>query len=606
MRRLVGCMGVLWLLAGCTVPSLEDLLKDKARECNAEHPCDEGYQCVQALCTNQCDRSVAMAGYRDEDGDGYAGTGAAYVIFCDNVPAGYASQGGDCDDNDKDSRPGASELCDGRDNNCDGELDQGLPKQAWYPDRDGDGFGDQKADALMACARPTDPSNTRYVQDATDCGDSDPEVFPRPGINEALCDGVDNDCDGNKDDGFAIGIHCSNPCSGGKLACNASQNGVSCIDSPPTISYYPDLDGDGAGDERGTPAQVCPSETPPPGFVLNTDDCDDWDKYNRRNKAEVCDDRDNNCDTRRDEEDICGGKGWKVANDPALTGNKQWKTVGLGANGRVWIAGDGGKIAVRLAAGEAFRSLDGSCGNFNWRAAWVSPNNNHVYLAGSGGNLAEHDGGNCYNQVTVPSGNTLQGLIGISPLIYVVDDRGRLYVWSPGVSLSERYNLNPVMYFDIHGLDSTKLLTIGGTEDSPSTPYITSYPGTGSTATYHSVSTPSGYNGALRGVWMASSNLAYAVGDSGLVVKWDGATSWTRMTPPSDSSSAPFTSVVAPDPFTIYVTDANPSGAIRRLSATGAWSTAYTLDKPLRDIAVTSQGDIWAVGDDGRVVHFPE
>jgi WD40 repeat protein len=63
---------------------------------------------------------------------------------------------------------------------------------------------------------------------------------------------------------------------------------------------------------------------------------------------------------------------------------------------------------------------------------------------------------------------------------------------------------------------------------------------------------------------------------------------------------------VAPDPFSIYITDANTKGTIRRLSATGMWSTSYTSDKPLRDIAFSSLGDIWAVGDNGTVVHFPE
>ncbi|WP_257460931.1 putative metal-binding motif-containing protein [Archangium lipolyticum] len=507
----------------------------------------------------------------DEDGDGYISTDR---------------NGTDCDDK---------------------TFNVDDPITRWYADKDGDGFGDPDVSPLRSCTKPEDSGTTRYVQNAKDCKDSDPAVYPRADVSEARCDEVDDDCDGTVDEGFETkGDPCDVPCPGGQLACNDNRNALFCKNAPTPTLYYPDADGDGAGDERGTPAQVCPDTTPPTGFVLNTDDCDDQDKYNRHNKAEVCDDRDNNCDKQRDEENICGGKGWKVVNDPALTGNsRQWKTVALGADGRVWMAGDGGKLAIRPAAGAAFKSLDGSCGNVNWRAAWVSPNNNHVFLAGSGGNLAEHDGENCSNQITVSSGNTLEGLTGFSPLLYVVDDRGRLYVWSPGVSLEERYNLDPQTYFDIHGLDSTKLLTVGDTGGS-STPYISSYPGTGSTATYHSVSTPNGYSGALRGVWMASSNIAYAVGDGGLVVKWDGATNWTRVNPPTDNTTAPFTSVVAPDSFTIYVTDASTNGTIRRLSAAGTWSTAYTADKPLRDIAIYSSGDIWAVGDDGRVIHFPE
>lgn len=512
----------------------------------------------------------------DEDGDGY-------------IPADH--NGTDCNDN---------------------HFDVGDPSFRWYLDQDGDGFGDPNTTPKRSCTKPADSGTTHYVQDATDCKDSDRTVYPRSDVTEARCDEVDDDCDGKVDEGFeAKGTACSDPCPGGQYACNASHTELSCNNAPTPTLFYPDLDGDGAGDEKGTPAQVCPGVTPPTGFVSNTDDCDDQDKHNRRGKTEVCDDRDNNCDAGRDENNICNGKGWKVVSDPVLTVSRQWKTVALGHNGRVWIAGDGGKLAIRPSAGQPFESLDGDCGNVNWHAAWVSPNNDHVFLAGDGGKVAEHNGNNkgCYNEATVAASTNLQGIIGFSPLLYAVSDGGRLFVWSPGVSNEERYNLYPPTYFDIHGLDSSQLLAVGGTEENPSLPYISSYPGTGnaSAVTVHSVNgVPTGYNGALRGVWMASSNLAYAVGDAGLVVKWNGATNWTRVNPPSDSPTAPFTSVVAPDPYTIYVTDANATGAIRRLSARGTWSTSYTSDKPLRDLAISSTGDIWAVGDDGRVVHFPE
>jgi hypothetical protein len=59
----------------------------------------------------------------------------------DGIPVGE-----DCDDTDADSYPGAEELCDGRDNDCDGEADEGLETTA-FPDRDGDGYGDD-AEAL--------------------------------------------------------------------------------------------------------------------------------------------------------------------------------------------------------------------------------------------------------------------------------------------------------------------------------------------------------------------------------------------------------------------------------------------------------------------------
>ncbi len=529
----------------------------------------------------------------DADGDSYIATDHG---------------GTDCDDAKEDSRPGASEVCDDRDNDCDGTVDQGVGER-WYPDRDGDGFGDKDTPPVLSCTRPADSGTTRYVQDATDCRDSDTGVYPRANFTETRCDDIDDDCDGTVDDGFAKGTSCSEPCPGGLNVCNASHDGLAC-DAPRPTSYHPDQDGDGAGDNRD-PVAVCPGATPPPGTVANTDDCDDQDAHNRGGGTEVCDDRDNTCDTQRDEGGVCQGKGWKVfTDDTALNGTRQWKTVALGAGGQVWVAGDNGALAVRTSAGQPFTGLDGSCGNYNWRAAWVRPSDGHVFLAGDGARVAEHTGTSCINPGTNISGNDFTGLVGFTSetttQLYVVDAKGRLYAWTPGSDPQERYNLTPPTYFGIHGVASTQMLGVGGTE-GVSTPHISSYPGSGdsSAVTAHTLSDVSGYTGSLRAVWMASPSLAYAVGDGGLVMKWSGSTTWARVTAPTDNTSAPFTSVVALDPSSIYVTDA--SGALRRLTANG-WAPAlsYTGTKPLRDIALSSLSDSWLVGDEGHVVHFPE
>ena len=91
----------------------------------------------------------------DQDGDGYN------VIDLPNRPA-------DCDDNDPDTYPGAPELCDGKDNNCNRAI------AYWEEDHDGDG--------VMGCEG--------------DCDDHDPGVSPD---RVELCDGKDNDCDGEID-----------------------------------------------------------------------------------------------------------------------------------------------------------------------------------------------------------------------------------------------------------------------------------------------------------------------------------------------------------------------------------------------------------------------
>ena len=75
--------------------------------------------------------------YVDADGDGY-GTGPAQS-FCGNPGIGYATLGGDCNDGNAAINPGATEVCDGIDNDCDSQTDEGLTFLTYYPDLDGDG-----------------------------------------------------------------------------------------------------------------------------------------------------------------------------------------------------------------------------------------------------------------------------------------------------------------------------------------------------------------------------------------------------------------------------------------------------------------------------------
>lgn len=531
----------------------------------------------------------------DSDGDTYVAVSAG---------------GSDCDDSRDTTHPGASELCDGQDNDCDGPSDE-EGGTSWYPDQDGDGFGDRDALALVSCAKPAGPPV--YVADHTDCRDSDGAVFPRSDFTETLCNDVDDDCDDVIDDGFpAKGSSCSIPCPGGTYVCSSSFTSLACANAPALLSLYPDEDGDGAGKEgAASTGTICPNTTPPVGSVTNTDDCDDLDPYNRRGRAESCDARDNTCNTQVDEGDVCQGKGWKLLNDAALTGSRQWKTVAVGPSGLpVWMAGNNGVLAVRRAAGQPFTSLDGSCGNSNWISAWVRPSDGAVFLGSEGAQVAQHDGTSCSNATNAPSGQAIHGLTGFTSAtatsLYLAIDRGRMSIWAPGSTPVEQYNLGPDTYRDLHGLQSSFMLGVGGTEDAVSVPTINSYSGTGNTPERHTLqSVPTGYNGSLQGVWMASPKLAYAVGDGGLVMKWDGNTTWTRVTPPAQNAGANFTSVVALDGATIFTTDL--TGAIRRLSASG-WvaQPIYTTPQPLQDIAASSISDIWAVGDNGTVVHFPE
>ena len=102
----------------------------------------------------------------------------------------------DCDDTNAAIHPDADELCDGIDNDCDEAIDEDATDvMAWYLDSDDDGFGDLNT-TESACSAPEG-----MVADSTDCDDS--EATTNPGAPE-LCDGIDNDCDGQLEDQNSI------------------------------------------------------------------------------------------------------------------------------------------------------------------------------------------------------------------------------------------------------------------------------------------------------------------------------------------------------------------------------------------------------------------
>jgi MYXO-CTERM domain-containing protein len=132
--------------------------------------------------------------YADADGDGYGDIEDTGTVYCADPGDGSVRNNLDCDDAEGDGAtisPGATELCDGVDNDCDGTVDNADPDEVavstWYADVDGDGYGDPES-RLVRCDPPEG-----YVSDNTDCDDTSPATAP--GESE-VCDGVDNDCDG--------------------------------------------------------------------------------------------------------------------------------------------------------------------------------------------------------------------------------------------------------------------------------------------------------------------------------------------------------------------------------------------------------------------------
>lgn len=229
---------------GCCIITLVNLLDcAEANGCSysdpgciMEHCSDEFFSLQEQYCFNfQCVTSLladpalpfdetwtseakayyilSKCGMFDNDGDGYSGemgdcddTNPAIYPYaqeicgdgidqncsgsdasCDDVDEdGYTTD--DCDDNDRFTHPGAMELCDGKDNDCNGEIDEGIETAIWFRDADGDGYGNI-SEQIETCQPPEG-----YVENAEDCDDADNSI--NRFAPEICGDGIDQDCDG--------------------------------------------------------------------------------------------------------------------------------------------------------------------------------------------------------------------------------------------------------------------------------------------------------------------------------------------------------------------------------------------------------------------------
>jgi len=129
--------------------------------------------------------STGTIWYPDTDGDGF-GNGNAGVFSCDS-PDDYVANGLDCFDGSATTYPGAPELCDNLDNDCDELIDEGMELSTFYVDADGDGFGSAVL-IVQACIAPAG-----FVSNLDDCNDASEFVFPGA---TGTAEGFDNDCNG--------------------------------------------------------------------------------------------------------------------------------------------------------------------------------------------------------------------------------------------------------------------------------------------------------------------------------------------------------------------------------------------------------------------------
>ena len=244
--------------------------------------CEDGDAAInpdaEELCDgldNDCDGTVdeddaidAATWFQDSDADGY-GNSDASTTSCEQ-PTGYVADATDCDDLEAVSYPDAHEVCDELDNDCDGDVDEEAEDaQEWHRDLDGDGFGDADTTMLL-CSTPTG-----YVLDDLDCDDSMVEVYPDA---DEICNGVDDNCDGEVDEDEAVDA----------------------------ATWYLDADGDGYGGTDWT-TTGCDA---PSGYLADSTDCNDLREDVNPGAAEVCDDADvdEDCDGLADDEDVDGAE----------------------------------------------------------------------------------------------------------------------------------------------------------------------------------------------------------------------------------------------------------------------------------------------------------
>jgi hypothetical protein len=252
---------------------------------------------------------------------------------------------GDCGDRDATVYPGAVELCDGLDNDCNGAIDDGLMMTLWR-DLDGDHYGDASL-SIEDCE-----ISGGYVDNDQDCDDSDIAIHPDA---DEDCDGIDNDCDSEIDedvvggvvslyedsdgDGFGVEEDSIEGCGAFSGYVEESELGFDCddadagiypgadeycdevdsdcdgevdeSDSIDSIDWYADSDGDGYGEAVST-ATAC--EAPSGSVELGTD-CNDYDESISPDAEELCDEIDNDCDGDTDEDDASDALSWHTDSD---------------------------------------------------------------------------------------------------------------------------------------------------------------------------------------------------------------------------------------------------------------------------------------------------
>ncbi|MDP2309159.1 MAG: putative metal-binding motif-containing protein, partial [Pseudomonadota bacterium] len=230
--------------------------------------------------------SGAVTWYRDADSDTY-GDPSTSDVSC-TAPSGYVINNTDCLDTSAISHPGAPEICDRLDNDCDGTTDEDSAVDAttWYRDADADSYGNA-AVTDRECYVPSG-----YVANSTDCLDTRAASYP--GAPE-YCNTYDDDCDGTVDEDSALDV----------------------------VTWYRDADADSYGNLSVTDREC----TVPSGYVANSTDCDDARALTNPGATEYCNSVDDDCDGTIDENAAADAITWYRDADSDAYGNPSVSSV---------------------------------------------------------------------------------------------------------------------------------------------------------------------------------------------------------------------------------------------------------------------------------------